>query len=231
MIEGGAETVIDAFLDVLGPDGLLAVPTFTYTTRRFDPQTEMSLTGGMTNALRLRPNAVRSWHPTHSVAAVGDGAAEIVADHHLKGGLDIDTPLDRIAQSGGWVLMLGATQITNSTVHVGEAHAHIPHMDVGFSPDFVRDAVVVLDDREIPVTLHNPPGCSRAFGAIEGPLRAMDAISDGTVGRAFTQLMRGADVIQATVDTLAHDPGALLCTDPRCYRCQQSRVVLGRTML
>lgn len=230
-IEGGAETVIDAFLDVLGSDGLIAVPTFTYNTRCFNPKTEKSLTGGLTNALRLRPNAVRSWHPTHSVAAIGAGAAEICAGHHLKGGLDVDTPLDRIAQSGGWVLMLGATNLTNSTVHVGEAHAMIPHRDIGFSPDFAREAVVVVDDREIPVVLRNPPGCSRAYGAIEAPLRKMGAIGDGHVGQAFTQLMRGADVIQVAIAMLADDWGALLCSDPACYRCQQSRIVLGRTPL
>ena len=30
-VAGGAEAVIDAFLDVLGPEGLLAVPTLTAT--------------------------------------------------------------------------------------------------------------------------------------------------------------------------------------------------------
>ena len=37
-VEGGAGTVVQAFLDVLGPEGTLMVPTFTHSgCEYFDP--------------------------------------------------------------------------------------------------------------------------------------------------------------------------------------------------
>src|SRR5688500_10428768 len=73
-VEGGAEAVVAALLDVVGERGLLVAPTFTYRGERFDPLTEPGLTGRIAEAVRSWPGALRSWHPTHSVAAIGLGA-------------------------------------------------------------------------------------------------------------------------------------------------------------
>ena len=72
-VDGGADTVVAALLDVLGPDGLLAAPVYTYWTQRFDPAADPGQTGRIAEAIRRWPGAVRSWHPSHSVAAIGDG--------------------------------------------------------------------------------------------------------------------------------------------------------------
>lgn len=170
-IDGGAETVIRALLDVIGPGGLLVVPTFTYFTVRFDPTSEPGLTGRIPETLRSWPGAVRSWHPTHSVAAIGAGAAALCAGHHLVGGLALDSPLDRLAAQDGYVLLLGVGHVVDSTVHIGEAHLPVPYLGVPFQPDQPRRASVLLDGEEIAVPLRHPPGCSRAFGAVERPLR------------------------------------------------------------
>ena len=49
-VAGGAETVVDALLETLGPEGTLVVPTFTYAVARepgfvFDPLHTPSLHG------------------------------------------------------------------------------------------------------------------------------------------------------------------------------------------
>ena len=91
-VEGGAEAVVDAFLDVLAAEGLLAVPTLTATfaagcmypdlvVYAFDPKETPSRVGAITEALRRRPNAFRSAHPTHSLAAIGRRAKELVQGH------------------------------------------------------------------------------------------------------------------------------------------------------
>ena len=58
-VDGGADTVVDAVLDALGPEGTLAVPTFCSINRRrgqtFEPDTTPSEVGQITNALRSRP--------------------------------------------------------------------------------------------------------------------------------------------------------------------------------
>ncbi len=225
-VDGGPETVIATLRDVLGPNGLLVAPTYTYWTQHFDPSIEPSLTGRITEAIRLSPGAVRSWHPTHSVAAIGNGAAALCAGHHLVGAVSRGSPLDRLAARGGKVLLLGVGHVANSTIHVGEVHANVPYLDIPFSADSFRAATVITPSGDVQVEIVQPSGCSRAFGAIEHALRRRNAIGDGLIGMAVSQLMRGRDVIEAVIDLLQADPTALLCTDPDSYRCAQARVRL-----
>ena len=84
-VQGGADTVIDAFLDVVGSEGTLCVPTIVYAGQGprppFDVASSPSEVGRITETLRLRPEARRSDNPTHSVAAIGRQADEITAGH------------------------------------------------------------------------------------------------------------------------------------------------------
>ncbi len=223
-VEGGADTVIDALLLCIGPSGLLVVPTFTYNNDVFDPEVTPSRTGILTEILRKRDGAVRSLHPTHSVAlaAIGEGAAAICEGHHKVPALGKNSPLDRLAKMGGGVLLLGVGHTSNSTVHVGEAYARVPYLDIPMDPHR-PSRIQVVGSVRLEVDLYDPPGCSRAFGVIEASLRQRGAIRDGMVGKGLVQWMPGQDVISSTVDLLNKDPAALLCNDPCCYRCGRGR--------
>lgn len=221
-IEGGADTVLDALLETIGGDGLLVVPTFTYSTGTFDPERSPGLTGILAERLRQRDGAVRSLHPTHSTAAIGHGADAVCNGHHQRPGLGMDTPLDRLARSGGKILLLGVGHTSNSTVHVGEAYAGVPYADIPFNPA-LPTRLLVIGAMELTVDLHEPPGCSRAFGTIEALLRTRGAIRDGIIGGALVQVMPGQAVIDGVVELLREDLASLLCTDPGCYRCSQAR--------
>src|SRR4028119_13893 len=114
-VEGGAETVVDALREVVGPEGTVMVPTFNHGGADiYDPRTTPSTNGGVTEALRRRPEAHRSLHPTHPYAAIAKHAEEIVAGH-----LEVDTfsrrsPLGKLADRGGFVLLLGVGMRANT---------------------------------------------------------------------------------------------------------------------
>ena len=93
-VEGRADTVLDAFIEYFS-DGLLIFPTHTWRQINeehnvFDPMTEPACVGILPNLFMKRPGVVRSWHPTHSVAALGRGAQE-----YVKGEEQWDTPCPR----------------------------------------------------------------------------------------------------------------------------------------
>jgi aminoglycoside 3-N-acetyltransferase len=209
-----ADGLIDELLAAVGPEGLVVMPTFTYDNQTFAPDSP-GRTGALSEAFRRRPEAVRSAHPTYSLAAIGAGAAELLEGHERVGATTVGSPLDRLAAAGGLVLLLGVGHTSNTTAHVGEFHADAPYLDIPFDPNWPTHGY----DRF--------PGCSRAFGVLEGPLRALGAIRDGKVGGALAQLVSGAAVIDATVALLHADPAALLCTDPACYRCSRARARLS----
>ena len=82
-IKGGAQTVIDALCEYMA-DGLLVMPTHSWDTVNpenpvFDPVSTPSCTGVLGRLLLEREGAVRTVHPTHSLAVWGRDAAEFAA--------------------------------------------------------------------------------------------------------------------------------------------------------
>src|SRR5215213_5257896 len=70
-VEGGADTVIDALLSVVGSQGTVMAPTLTgneYLSPdnppTFDPVNTPCWTGRVPETMRKRSNALRSLHPT-----------------------------------------------------------------------------------------------------------------------------------------------------------------------
>jgi aminoglycoside 3-N-acetyltransferase len=81
-VAGGAHTVIGALRMALGPEGTLVVPTHTWDRPgrgdfAFDVRSTPSCVGVISETFRAMPEAIRSLHPTHSVAAVGPMARDL----------------------------------------------------------------------------------------------------------------------------------------------------------
>jgi aminoglycoside 3-N-acetyltransferase len=223
-VVGGPDGVVDALLDTLGPEGLLVAPAFTYDTSSFDPDVAPGRTGALSEALRHRPGAVRSLHPSHSVVALGPDAEWLCAGHEERAATDVDSPLDRLARAGGHVLLLGVGHVANTTVHVAEFRAEVPYLDIPFSDAWPRQHTILVGGASpLVVEYDRFPGCSRTFGIVERGLRERGAVRDGLVGRALAQLVDGEALIETTVEMLERDPGVLLCSDPSCYRCAGAR--------
>ena len=122
-VDGGADTVIDALLDALGPDGTLCVPTLSYLFVDADrPEFDVTQTptnlGAIPNTFRQRPGVLRSLHPTHSVAALGPAAARITGDHWRDTSpVGPHSPFTALAALGGQVAFLGCGARCNTSIH------------------------------------------------------------------------------------------------------------------
>ncbi len=203
-VEDGAPTVVEAFLEVLGPEGTLMVPTFTHgATEYFDPLQSPSKNGAITEAARRYPGAVRSLHPTHAVTAIGPDAGDLVRDDLDRGPLGVDCALDRLARSGCRVFLLGVKHNVNSIIHVGEDYAGDPDRHKRWSPENPKRVVLNHpEEGEKEVLVTSMMGSTVAFERMEEKLRSCGQVVDGQIGAAKCQLMMGQDVIDATVDIL-----------------------------
>ena len=73
-LEATPDIVLDSLLDALGSHGTLLLPLFNFDFTRgvpFDIRSTPSQMGILTEAGRLRANAVRTGHPIYSFAAIG----------------------------------------------------------------------------------------------------------------------------------------------------------------
>ena len=122
-IEGGPASLIDAFLEVLGTEGTLLVPTHTYCfTKRgvppYNKHATPTVLGAFPEAVRLHSRALRSDNGSHSSAAIGKNAEYYTASHDKAFAMGYDSPLNRLYCNHGKILLLGVTHKANTSIHL-----------------------------------------------------------------------------------------------------------------
>ncbi len=146
-VNGGPAAVILALEEVLGPHGTLVMPTHTgnltdpaqwhhppipeawweivrQTMPTFDP--DLSPTremGAIPETFRKQKGVLRSFHPHVSFAAWGAHAASVTANHSLHDSLGEQSPLARIYDLNGWIMLLGVGHANNTSLHLAEYRA------------------------------------------------------------------------------------------------------------
>ena len=142
-VDGGANTVIDALIEVVGKEGTILFPALTYSpcysTLKFDVKNTPSCVGYISEVFRNRPDIIRSFHPTHSVCAFGKFAKEITKDHFID-----DTPVGENSPFHKGRISVdfnGLTAVRNSA-------------DSDFQRFFRFDPVIVVQDRSLTMTCY-----------------------------------------------------------------------------
>ncbi|MBI3963232.1 MAG: AAC(3) family N-acetyltransferase [Deinococcus sp.] len=213
-VQGGARTVVQALLDTVGT---LIMPAFTYETITWTEGRRASGTAGFHSGLpvsreigripevfRREFAPLRTSHPVLSFVVAGTGASELAAVQSLERPYG---PIEKLAEHGGEVLLLGVDHRSNSTIHLGEQLAG--RMILVRSARLASGQVVSFPF----------PNCSAAFGRLAWELRGARRVK---VGRAQVQAVAMSQVLAATQHLLALHPTALLCRSPSC-RCQTVR--------
>ena len=226
-VVGGAQAVVQALLDVLGPDGTLVVPA--HTPDNCDPagwsnppvpqawwpaireqapgfdraRTPSRWIGVIAETVRTWPGAVRSDHPQVSFAALGRRAAEVTDGHQLDDALGERSPLGAIYRLDGKVLLLGCDHDSNTSLHLAEWRQQSPPRGViGASvrrPDGTSEWISWMD------VLEN----SDDFEWIGAAFESAVGLSAGRVGDAAARLMPQRALVDfATVWMAAHRPAA-----------------------
>jgi aminoglycoside 3-N-acetyltransferase len=149
-VVGGAPAVIAALTRALGPDGTLMMPTHTRDLtdpavwRRppvppdwvpvitahmpaFDAATTPTRgMGAIAESFRTHPGTRRSRHPHVSFAARGPQASFLVDDHAYDHAMGERSPLARLYDIDGWVLLLGVGHGVNTSLHLAEHRCDWP---------------------------------------------------------------------------------------------------------
>jgi len=197
-VERGAATVVSSILDAVGRAGtLMAYVDFEPTAEvpHFDPARSPACReyGVLAETIRSWPGAARSLNPGASVSAVGAHADWLCADHSLDYGHGPRSPLQRLVDLDGKVLLLGSDLDQVTLLHLAEHLASLPGKRV------VRGAYRVAREGEIaglsfeefdtarPVLDSMP---ERVFEDVLEAYLAAGRARSGRVGEAESQLLR-----------------------------------------
>nr|WP_315908076.1 AAC(3) family N-acetyltransferase [Halapricum hydrolyticum] len=157
--------------------------------------------GDIPECLRTYPEAVRSRHPVFSFAALGADAEAIVGDHRLDFGLGEGSPLARVYDRDGRILMLGTDYGTNTSVHLAEYRADVPTERTEYRVPIRRDGervVVTLDDIET---------STDDFEALGAAFEREIGVERGAVGEAEATLLEQSALIDFATEWLAENRG------------------------
>ena len=215
-VEGGADTVIDALLEAVGPEGTVLVPTHTWDTVNaenpvYDVRETESCVGYITNVFRKRPDAKRSLHPTHSCAAIGPETQRLLSGHEK----DVTpcgphSPYQRLMDTDGQIAFLGTGLSCNTTLHAIEELACVPYPFEGFRDLYSID----YDGNRIHVpSMRHSWGFPRWFGDM-GELFAENGIyATAQVGDALIEVVDAVGLKRVVAPLVAADPFFLLRED------------------
>ena len=208
-VEDGADAVVDAFLDVLGPDGTLVVPTYTPSHRGpdsvFDPANDPSEVGRITEVARKRPGGVRSCHLRESVAALGPASQEMMRIHRAAAWA-ADGPFWKLYELDARILMLGVPYFRTSFWHLIEQMLQPAYGRWTEYEARVRDP----DGTERPLRFRSfGPGPDRKpprdFNKLGARLEARGLVSIGPVGNAMARLFRARDAFDVGIEEFRND--------------------------
>jgi aminoglycoside 3-N-acetyltransferase len=225
-IEGGAQAFIDALREVIGPRGTIMVNTYTSgfyiyqidaanKSPPFDFQTTPSVSGIISETVRISPQAKRSQHPMSSVAAIGPKAGFLTDGHGPNAPARL--PYSRLAEIDGKSLFIG---LGNNLV----ALRHEAQYKAGLMDAVHIEACINYVDEDGQIQLFrgtDVTACTRALPRLVPIMMQQGMVKEGTIGNARSILVYTKAALDLMTQMLQKDPTLNLCDNIACLWCRE----------
>lgn len=217
-VVGGAEMVVRALLEAVGDSGTIMAPTQTWKNLdpsrgvhgdapaewwplirehwpAYEPEITPSLNmGAVAEVIRTWPGARRSPHLVRSFAALGANAGTLVAEQDLEDVHGDASPVGKLYDLDGHVLLLGVGHESNTSLHLAETRAEYP------GKRFVEESSAVLvDGVRRWVTYRNLDFRSEDFAALGEEYESEHGVRRHRVGMARAIFMEQRSLVDWAV--------------------------------
>jgi aminoglycoside N3'-acetyltransferase len=214
-LPGGPEELIAVLREVLTSRGTLVMPSMSDDDDHpFDvAATPCRGMGIVADTFWRMPGVLRSDSP-HAFAAIGPHAAAITAAHPFDVPHGLDSPVGRVWQLDGQVLLLGVGHDANTTIHLAENMAAVPYK-------LAKHLTVLRGGRAVRVEYEEIDHCCARFAFLDEWLGSAQHI--GPVGRGVARLARSGDIIHSALAALQSDATVFLHPRGECGECDAAR--------
>ena len=231
-VEGGALTVIQAFLD----EGCTVMaPTFTYDHEVASPTDQSPLQNGydysrsstahtqpkslyssdsaevsddmgaLPGVLVTLPGRARGDHPLDSFSAVGPLADALIAE---QTGADVYAPFRSLAEHGGYAVLMGVGLTRLTLLHEAERRS---------GRNLFWRWAHAKDGETVSVRVG---GCSEGFEALAPALAGLERAQ--RVGHSLWRVLPAQETLNRAAAAIRAQPGLTRCDDASCERCRDA---------
>lgn len=218
-VVGAAEAVVLALLAAVGDSGTIMMTSNTSNntdpwewqhpplpekwwqtirdhTPAYNPRTTPTREmGAVPELFRTWPGAVRSAHPAFSLAALGPNANYLVADHALEEDSGDRSPLGKLYELDGHVLLLGVEHWNNTSLHYAEFRADYPGKGT------LRTGSAMMVDGQRQWVAYETLGTNPDdFGEIGEAFDAAHEITIGKINEAEVRFFKQRQVVDFAVE-------------------------------
>ena len=218
-VEGGPLGFVEALTRAVGEAGTVVMPSWPEDADElFDPAetpADPDL-GVVADQFWRRPGAERTEH-CQAFAARGPHAARILVDPLPLPPHRPESPVGRVHDLDGKILLVGVNHDADTTIHLAEVIAGVPY-------GIPHRCTAVVDGRVVTVEYRENDHCCERFRLVDDWLGEGSLQSEGRVGHAEARLVRSRDVVATVVPRLEREP-LLFLHEPEagCDDCNAAR--------
>ncbi len=221
-IEDGPAGLIAALQTAVGPQGTIVMPSMPDDDDHpFDPRaTPCKGMGVVADTFWRLPGVLRSDSP-HAFAARGPAAEAITTPHPVELPHGPDSPVGRVYDVDGQVLLLGVDHDSDTTVHLGEFLACVRYRAAKY-------AMVWREGRALRVDYDEIDHCCDNFRMVNGWLDENSAQRRGPIAHGEGRLARARSIVTAVTTQLRRDETRFLHPFGVDAECDAARRSLGQ---
>ena len=217
-IEGGPIGLISALHSALGSTGTLIMPSMSYDDDHVFDKTKSHCMemGVVADTFWRLPGVLRSDN-NHAFAAVGPLADRILAPHPIDIPHGLDSPVGRVYEADGQVLLLGVDQTSNTTIHLSESLSGVR---------YGRDKYITILKDGIPTRFEYQEidHCCQNFSLVDDWLDEHGLQKRGVVGNADARLIRSKDIVEVVTEQLKENETTFLHPPGVDEQCDEARI-------
>lgn len=225
---GGAQPVIEALLQMVGEAGTIMMPTQSW--KNLDPEsgvhwqepqewwqlirdnwpvydkriTPTNTMGAVAEMFRTWPGTFRSDHPARSVAANGQHAQFLTENHDLSNIFGDGSPIARLYDLDGYVLLVGVGYDKNTSLHLADARAQYPGKH-----DCVEHSAIMENGQRVWKEYRTLFVDGEDFDEIGAAFERECPVRTAPLGNGMIRFMRQRELVDFAVDWIERHRGCL----------------------